>query len=178
MRISVVKFNAFVTDFQSLHGTYLAFDEVSIREFIQVFAASAEAHNLQVITSTRIDYGLTFSPRYSIAAPTPPLPWGRLPCPESPALSIILRSAGIRAVVWATFSWLHVPVFDRKGQILHDGGVVAAPGMYLLGMQFMRRRKSAVIDGAGDDAGDLGDQLLKYLNRGSASTEPSHQGAR
>ena len=57
------------------------------------------------------------------------------------------------------------PVFDRKGQIRHDGGVVAAPGMYLLGMQFLRRRKSALIDGAGDDAGDLGDQLLKYLNR-------------
>ena len=90
--------------------------------------------------------------------------------PESPPLSIDLRAAGIRAIVWATgyrpdFSWLHVPVFDRKGQISHDGGVVAAPGMYLLGMQFMRRRKSALIDGAGDDAGDLGDQLLKYLNR-------------
>jgi hypothetical protein len=43
--------------------------------------------------------------------------------------------------------------------------------MYLLGMQFMRRRKSALIDGAGDDARDLGDQLLKYLNRGSGSSE-------
>jgi putative flavoprotein involved in K+ transport len=55
-------------------------------------------------------------------------------------------------------------VLDRKGRIRHDGGVVEAPGMYLLGMQFLRRRKSALIDGAGDDARDLGDHLAHYLS--------------
>jgi hypothetical protein len=35
---------------------------------------------------------------------------------------------------------------------MHDGGIVSAPGVYLMGMQFLRRRKSALIDGAGDDA--------------------------
>jgi len=88
--------------------------------------------------------------------------------PESPPLGIDLAAAGIRTVVWATgyrpnFSWLHVPVFDRKGRIRHNGGVVG-PGMYLLGMQFLRRRKSALIDGAGDDARELGDHLLRYLD--------------
>ena len=53
-----------------------------------------------------------------------------------------------------------MPVRDAKGQISHDGGVVtAAPGMYLMGMQFLRRRKSALIDGAGDDARDLSRHL-------------------
>jgi putative flavoprotein involved in K+ transport len=53
------------------------------------------------------------------------------------------------------YSWLDVPVLDRKGRLRHDGGVVSSPGMYLMGTQFMRRRKSALIDGAGDDALDV-----------------------
>jgi putative flavoprotein involved in K+ transport len=46
-------------------------------------------------------------------------------------------------------------VLHRKGQIRHDGGVAEHPGLYLMGMQFLRRRKSALIDGAGGDARDL-----------------------
>ena len=72
-------------------------------------------------------------------------------------LGLDLHDSSIRTVIWATgyrpdYSWLDVPVFDRKGRIRHDGGVVAAPGMYVLGLPFMRRRKSSFIDGAGDDA--------------------------
>ena len=51
-----------------------------------------------------------------------------------------------------------------RAMIRHDGGVVAAPGMYLMGMQFLRRRKSALIDGAGDDARDLSAHLAAYLD--------------
>jgi putative flavoprotein involved in K+ transport len=85
-----------------------------------------------------------------------------------PPLMLDLAKANIRSIVWATgylpdHSWLHVPVLDRKGRIRHDGGVVEAPGLYLMGMQFLRRRKSALIDGAGDDARDLADHLVRYL---------------
>ena len=85
-----------------------------------------------------------------------------------PPLQLDLIASDIRAIVWATgykpdYSWLHVPVFDRKGRIRHDGGVAATPGLYVMGLQFLRRRKSALIDGAGDDARELGDHLLRYL---------------
>ncbi len=88
----------------------------------------------------------------------------------SPPLSLDLVRGGIRTVIWATgfrpdHSWLHVPVFDRKGRIRHDGGVVDAPGMYLLGAQFLRRRKSALIDGAGDDARALSAHLEWHLQQ-------------
>ena len=63
-----------------------------------------------------------------------------------------------------------MPVFDRKGYVRHDGGIVAAPGMYLIGIPFLRRRKSSLIDGAGDDARDLSDHLLAYLDRKAAMT--------
>jgi putative flavoprotein involved in K+ transport len=86
----------------------------------------------------------------------------------SPALGLDLTKAGIRTILWATgfrpdHSWLEVPVLDRKGRIRHDGGVVAAPGLYLLGTPFLRRRKSSFIHGAADDVADLSAHLAAYL---------------
>jgi len=91
---------------------------------------------------------------------------------RSPRLSIDLRSGEIRTIVWATgyrpdHSWLQVPVFDARGRIRHRGGVVESPGLYLMGEQFLRRRKSALIDGAGDDARELAAHLHAHL-RGQA----------
>ena len=87
---------------------------------------------------------------------------------SSPPLEINFPSSDIRTILWATgfqpdYEWLHAPVFDRKGRIRHDGGVVDAPGMYLLGVNFLRRRKSSFIHGAEDDANDLSDHLAAYL---------------
>jgi putative flavoprotein involved in K+ transport len=85
-------------------------------------------------------------------------------------LGIDLGSGEIRCIVWATgyrpdYSWLNVPVLDRKGQLLHDGGVVSSPGMYALGLPFLRRRKSSFIHGAEDDVRDVGGHLKSYLDR-------------
>jgi putative flavoprotein involved in K+ transport len=96
----------------------------------------------------------------------------------SPPLSLDLRRGEVRSIVWATgyrpdYSWLHVPVLDRKGRVRHDGGVVESPGMYLMGAQFMRRRKSALIDGAGDDARELAAHLAGYLARESSTRMPA-----
>ena len=93
--------------------------------------------------------------------------------PAAPPLGLELGRSGIRTIIWATgfrpdYGWLEVPVLDRKGQIRHDGGVVGSPGLYLMGMPFLRRRKSALIDGAGDDARDLCDHMVSYLRQGSA----------
>jgi putative flavoprotein involved in K+ transport len=87
----------------------------------------------------------------------------------APPLGMDLASGELKAIIWATgyrpdYSWLEVPVLDRKGRLQHDGGVVPSPGMYLMGTQFMRRRKSALIDGAGDDARDLSAHLASYLD--------------
>lgn len=56
------------------------------------------------------------------------------------------------------------PVLDRKGRIGHNGGVVEeAPGMYLIGADFLRRCSSSLIHGAGQDAEDLSTHLDNYL---------------
>ena len=93
----------------------------------------------------------------------------------SPPLGLDFGRAGIRTIVWATgfrpdYSWLDVPVLDPKGNIRHDGGVVTeAPGLYVMGLPFLRRRKSSLIDGAGDDARDLSAHLASHLGARSAS---------
>ena len=100
----------------------------------------------------------------------------RLPPTEvepAPPLALDLASGEIRTIIWATgyrpdYSWLELPVFDRKGMVRHDGGVVASQGVYLMGVPFVRRRKSTLIDGAGDDARDLSDHLASCLRQNSA----------
>ena len=85
-----------------------------------------------------------------------------------PRLGLDLRSGEIRSVVWATgvrpdHSWLDVPVLDRHGRLVHDGGVTAWPGLYALGLPLLRRRRSTYIDGANADTADLATHLLDYL---------------
>jgi len=96
---------------------------------------------------------------------------------SSPPLGMDFADGKIRTILWATgfradYSYLDLPVLDRKGRLRHDGGVVEAPGMYLMGIQFLRRRKSALIDGAGDDARDLSAHLASYLDQQSAAARP------
>ena len=58
---------------------------------------------------------------------------------------------------------LDVDVFDPRGRMRHHGGVIDAPGMYLLGTTFLRRRKSSFIHGAEDDCNDLADHMVGFL---------------
>jgi putative flavoprotein involved in K+ transport len=97
--------------------------------------------------------------------------------PERPRLGLDLRSGEVATVVWATgyrpeHGWLDLPVFDRKGRLRHDGGVLPLPGLYAIGLPFMRRRKSTLIDGAGADARELADHLAGHL-AGPAAWRPA-----
>jgi len=100
----------------------------------------------------------------ALPAPERPAPT-RLPA--RPCLGLDLAAGEIRTVLWATgfrpdFSWLQVPVFDARRRLRHHGGVVA-PGLYAMGLPFLRRRKSGAIHGADDDARDLADHLAARL---------------
>jgi putative flavoprotein involved in K+ transport len=88
--------------------------------------------------------------------------------PPSPT-SLDLKAENIRTVLWATgfrrsYTWLNVPVFDGAGEIIHRGGITPAPGLYVLGLRFMRRRKSSFIDGVGGDAEALAEHIANQLS--------------
>ncbi len=76
---------------------------------------------------------------------------------------------GVAAIVWATgyrpsYRWLDPVAFDARGRVAHDGGVARLPGLYLLGLPFLRRRRSNLLAGLGIDATDLVAHLRTHLD--------------
>ena len=99
---------------------------------------------------------------------TPPERFAPTHAPESPRLQLDLRSGEIRTIIWATgyrpdYGWLDVPVLDEKGRLRHEGGAVDSPGLYVLGLPVLRRRRSTFIHGIEDDAREVIDHLAGYL---------------
>jgi putative flavoprotein involved in K+ transport len=105
-------------------------------------------------------------------ATTEGAPWQDLPqplaLPEAPQ-RLDLAAEGIRSVIWATgfrrdYGWLQMPgLLDAGGEILHRGGVTPAPGLFVLGLRFLRRRNSSFLDGVGADAEALAWHVLGQL---------------
>jgi putative flavoprotein involved in K+ transport len=126
-----------------------------------VAADARLARLLQRIDAFVAERGVPAGP----AQPFEPLAW-----PESAPEALDLDAEGILSVVWATgyvrrYPWLRVPVLDAAGEIRHEGGVTPAPGLYTMGLYFMRRRKSSFIDGVGDDAREIVAHLAATLRR-------------
>ena len=73
----------------------------------------------------------------------------------------------VDGVVWATgfrpdHSWLHAPVFDDTGKLVHQRGVTAAPGLYFLGLSWQHTRGSALLGFVKDDAEHITDQIAAF----------------
>jgi putative flavoprotein involved in K+ transport len=97
-----------------------------------------------------------FNPTWPLAADTP--------------ATVDLKDERIHTVIWATgyrraYPWLCVPVFDARGEITHEGGVTQAAGLYVLGLNFQRRRNSSFIDGVGDDAWVIAHEIARSVTR-------------
>lgn len=108
--------------------------------------------------------------------PNFPTPYRPVPTwvPTTPT-SIDLDMAGIGTVVWATGfeqsnPWLRVPALDDRGRIRHRGGVADWPGLYAMGLPFMRRRRSTYLDGFDADASAVVSHLADYLT--TRDTQP------
>ena len=143
----------------------------AIRDGTALFSGSLP--NVCALADLKLDRLLDtidgWAARAGIDGNQPPQRFAPTEVPAPVALSVDLRAGEIASIVWATgyrpeLSWLHVPVLDRKGRVVHDGGVTAAPGLYLIGMPFLRRRKSSLIDGAAPDATELTAYLAAYLD--------------
>ena len=64
-----------------------------------------------------------------------------------PLLELDLNTAGISSIIWATgfrydFEWVKLPLFDDKGEPVHQRGVTTLPGLYFLGIKWLYKRKS------------------------------------
>jgi putative flavoprotein involved in K+ transport len=133
---------------------------LSLADDLVAHTAAADARLARLLQ--RIDGYAAASGLDREAGPAPafePFVW-----PAPAPTTIDLRAEGIRSVVWATgfrrqYPWLKLPVLDARGELRHAGGVTPAPGLYVLGLNFQKRRKSTFIDGVGDDARALADHI-------------------
>lgn len=102
----------------------------------------------------------------------PPERPARIVAPRGPA-RVQLAQAGIGTVIWATgfrrsYPWLQVPgTRGSDGELIHSRGPLHAPGLFALGLRFMRRRDSHFLDGVGRDAEELVHDVLAVLHRRS-----------
>jgi len=142
---------------------------VSLADDLVAHTAAADARLARLIL--RID---AFAAASGIAAEVgTPEPFRPFVWPAEAPSSIDLRAEGIRTVVWATgfrrrYPWLELPVLDARGEIRHSGGVTPVPGLYVIGLNFLRRRKSSFIDGVGDDARALAGYIVARRRGGRA----------
>jgi putative flavoprotein involved in K+ transport len=119
---------------------------------VKMAAIRTRIDELIVRTGTIADEPEPFVPTWPLADRTPQ--------------RLDLRAERISTVVWATgyrraYPWLRVPVLDGHGEIHHQGGVTPHRDLYVLGLNFQRRRNSSFIDGVGDDARFLAEHMAQ-----------------
>lgn len=96
------------------------------------------------------------------------------PCLTEPLLELDLAAAGVRCVVWATgyardFGWVHVDgAVDATGCPVHQEGVSCVPGLYHVGLPFLRNRGSSFIFGVWKDA----EYIAQRIAQDRARSEP------
>jgi putative flavoprotein involved in K+ transport len=64
---------------------------------------------------------------------------------------------GIGTVIWTSgfrpdYSWVKFPIFDDMGFPVQVDGQTSVPGLYFMGVHWMRKNKSAILYGVGEDA--------------------------
>jgi putative flavoprotein involved in K+ transport len=82
------------------------------------------------------------------------------------------------AVIWATgfeldHSFVHLPVFDTDGHLVHQRGVTASPGLYFLGMPWQHTRGSALLGWVEDDAQYIADHIAALASKGTSAPAPA-----
>lgn len=150
-----------------LVGRVREIDGLRVRLSDDIVATTAAADVKLAEMLTRVD---RFIEAHGVMAP-PPEPFNATwPLGINAPDRLDLRQQHIESVIWATgyrraYPWLHVPVLDARGEILHRGGVTPHAGLYVLGMNFQRRRNSSFIDGVGDDARVLAGEIARMATR-------------
>jgi len=96
----------------------------------------------------------------------------------STATSLDLRKEGITSIVWATgftgdFSYLMGHPFDRTGKPVHRNGIMNFPGLYIVGIPWLRTRKSGIVWGVNDDAPFINECVKLFMSPESPAAAPA-----
>ena len=91
-----------------------------------------------------------------------------LPVDLDPPALLDLRAQEVDGVVWCTgftgdFSWLDPALAGADGQPRHTGGAAPAPGLWYLGLRWLRRRCSGILLGFPGDAAVVAAAVRAHL---------------
>lgn len=148
--------------FLGVAGGAVTFDD-SVAECVR-FADAGSADIKQLIDGYLAEQGVALPP----LVPDP----ADEPCPDPEALAgpreVDARTLG--TVVWTTgfegdYSWVHLPVVDERGHAVHKDGIAPVPGLFFLGIPWLRTRASGILPGVGSDAVFIADAVIKHLGR-------------
>jgi putative flavoprotein involved in K+ transport len=72
----------------------------------------------------------------------------------------------IGTVIWTSgyrpeYDWVRFPVFDDMGFPRQVDGRTEVPGLYFVGVHWMRKNKSAILNGVGEDAEIVGRHIVE-----------------
>jgi putative flavoprotein involved in K+ transport len=88
------------------------------------------------------------------------------PPPFDPAAPEHLAVDGFGAIIYTSgfrpdyASWMRLDAFDELGfPVQHDGASPTIPGLYFCGVHFLRKRKSSLLMGVGEDAAIVADSI-------------------
>jgi putative flavoprotein involved in K+ transport len=79
--------------------------------------------------------------------------------------SLDVARDGIGSVIWTSgyrpeYGWVRFPVFDDMGFPIQVDGRTNVPGLYFVGVHFLRKLKSAILYGVGEDAQVVAEQIV------------------
>jgi len=79
---------------------------------------------------------------------------------------IDLVREGINTVIWTSgyrpdYSWVKFPIFDDMGFPVQVDGQTSVLGLYFMGVHWMRKNKSAILYGVGEDAEIVARQIVE-----------------
>jgi putative flavoprotein involved in K+ transport len=142
----------------AVDGERLAFDDTAAANVAagDAFAARARAMADQVIDRRGLD------------APPGEPDEHDLPVRLDPPVDLDLRAAEIGSVVWCTgftgdFAWLDPGLAGPVGQPRHTDGAAPAPGLWYLGLRWLRRRGSSILYGFSGDAAWAAGEVRSHL---------------
>ena len=145
------------------HATGASGTKIGFAQDLAQECAAAEKRRQSMLG--KIDAGIAF---WSLDVKPDPEAWDQpAPLAEGPE-QIDLAAEGISTVIWATgyrrsYPWLHLDAFDEHGEIDQQDGIAKIPGLYTLGLPFMRHRSSSFIDGVGRDAEAMSQTISAQL---------------
>jgi len=91
------------------------------------------------------------------------------PRAERPTLD--LAAAGITTVIWCIgfhpdFAWIDAPVFNGRGNPVHERGVTQQTGLYFLGLPWLHTWGSGRFSGVAQDAAFLAERIAAASRSG------------